>query len=120
MNADQMFKESIAHKENFWAEQAEKIEWFKKPTHILTDDGETYPTWFADGELNTCFLAVDKHVNDGFGDQTAIIYDSPVTNRIIKYTYSQVLEHVSKFAGGLKKLGLEKGDTAIIYMPMIP
>lgn len=120
MNADQMFKESIAHKEKFWAEQAEKIEWFKKPSHILTDDGETYPTWFADGELNTCFLAVDKHVKDGFGDQTAIIYDSPVTNRIIKYTYSQVLEHVSKFAGGLKKLGLEKGDTAIIYMPMIP
>ncbi len=120
MNADQMFKESITHKEKFWVEQAEKIEWFKKPTHILTDDGETYPTWFADGELNTCFLAVDKHVNDGFGDQTAIIYDSPVTNRIIKYSYSQVLEHVSKFAGGLKKLGLEKGDTAIIYMPMIP
>lgn len=120
MNADQMFKESITQKEKFWAEQAEQIEWFKKPKHILTDDGENYPTWFAEGELNTCFLAVDKHVNDGFGDQVAIIYDSPVTNKIIKYTYSQVLEHVSKFAGGLKKLGLEKGGTAIIYMPMIP
>lgn len=120
MNADEMFKESIAHKEKFWAEQAEQIEWFTKPTKTLTDDGENYPTWFADGELNTCFLSVDKHVHDGFGDQVAIIYDSPVTNRIIKYTYSKVLEHVSKFAGGLKNLGLEKGDTAIIYMPMIP
>ena len=120
MNANQMFTESISEKEKFWTEQAENIEWFKKPTKILTDDGTNYPTWFEDGELNTCFLAVDKHVNDGFGEQTAIIYDSPVTNRIIKYTYSQVLEHVSKFAGGLKKLGLEKGDTAIIYMPMIP
>ena len=120
MNANQMFTESISEKEKFWTEQAENIEWFKKPTKILTDDGTNYPTWFEDGELNTCFLAVDKHVNDGFGEQTAIIYDSPVTNRIIKYTYSQVLEHVSKLAGGLKKLGLEKGDTAIIYMPMIP
>jgi len=120
MKANEMFKESIAQKENFWAEQAEQIEWFKKPTKILTDDGINYPTWFEGGELNTCFLSLDKHVNDGFGDQVAIIYDSPVTNRIIKYTYSQVLEYVSKFAGGLKKLGLEKGDTAIIYMPMIP
>src|SRR5690606_35275626 len=120
MNANEMFTASIAQKERFWQKQAEKIEWFKKPTKILTNDHENYPTWFADGELNTCFLALDKHVNDGFGDQTAIIYDSPVTNRIFKFSYSQVLENVSKFAGGIKKLGLKKGDTAIIYMPMIP
>ncbi|SEG55343.1 propionyl-CoA synthetase [Halpernia humi] len=120
MNADQMFSESITQKEKFWGKQADQIEWFKKPSKILTDDGINYPTWFEDGELNTCFLAVDKHVKDGFGEQVAIIYDSPVTNRIIKYTYNQVLENVSKFAGGLQKLGLEKGDTAIIYMPMIP
>ena len=120
MNADQMFSESITQKEKFWGKQADQIEWFKKPSKILTDDGINYPTWFEDGELNTCFLAVDKHVKDGFGEQVAIIYDSPVTNRIIKYTFHQVLENVSKFAGGLQKLGLEKGDTAIIYMPMIP
>ncbi|SFH86116.1 AMP-binding protein [Halpernia frigidisoli] len=120
MKSDKMFNESVTNKEEFWREQAEQIEWFKKPTKILTDDEINYPTWFADGELNTCLLAVDKHVNDGFGEQVAIIYDSPVTNRIIKYTYSQVLEHVSKFAGGLKNLGLDKDDTAIIYMPMIP
>ncbi|MGZ5273823.1 MAG: AMP-binding protein, partial [Kaistella sp.] len=120
MKAQEMFRESVENKEEFWAKQSENIEWFKKPTQILTSDGETYPTWFADGELNTCYLALDKHINDGFGEQVAFIYDSPVTSRIIKYTYSEVRAQVAKLAGGLKKLGLQKGDTAIIYMPMIP
>ena len=80
MKAHKMFRESVENKEKFWAEQAENIEWFKKPTQILTDDGQSYPTWFIDGELNTCYLALDKHINDGFGDQVAIIYDSPVTS----------------------------------------
>lgn len=120
MNANEMFRESVENKEEFWASQAEKIEWFKKPTKILTDDGENYPTWFEDGELNTCYLALDKHINDGFGDQTALIYDSPVTDRILKFTFNEVREQVAKLAGGLQKLGLQKGDTAIIYMPMIP
>ena len=120
MKAHQMFRESVEYKEKFWSEQAENIEWFKKPTQIITDDGQNYPTWFSDGELNTCYLALDKHINDGFGNQVAIIYDSPVTSRIIKYTYSEVREQVSKLAGGLQNLGLQKGDTAIIYMPMIP
>ncbi|MGZ5197302.1 MAG: AMP-binding protein [Kaistella sp.] len=120
MKAQEMFRESVENKEEFWAKQSENIEWLKKPTQILTSDGETYPTWFADGELNTCYLALDKHINDGFGEQVAVIYDSPVTSRIIKYTYSEVREEVAKLAGGLKKLGLQKGDTAIIYMPMIP
>lgn len=120
MNANEMFRESVENKEEFWASQAENIEWFKKPKTILTDDGENYPTWFSDGELNTCYLALDKHINDGFGDDTAIIYDSPVTNRIQKFTFSEAREKVAKLAGGLQKLGLKKGDTAIIYMPMIP
>ncbi|WP_332025906.1 AMP-binding protein, partial [Kaistella sp.] len=120
MKAHKMFRESVENKEKFWAEQAENIEWFKKPTQILTDDGQSYPTWFTDGELNTCYLALDKHINDGFGDQVALIYDSPVTSRITKYTYSEVRDHVAKFAGRLQNLGLQKGDTAIIYMPMIP
>ena len=89
MNANEMFRESVENKEEFWASQAEKIEWFKKPTKILTDDGENYPTWFEDGELNTCYLALDKHINDGFGDQTALIYDSPVTDRILKFTFNE-------------------------------
>ena len=115
-----MFLESIENKEKFWKEQADEIEWFKKPTTILHNDGESYPTWFPDGELNVCYLAVDKHIKDGFGDQVAYIYDSPTTQKVEKFTFNQVKEEVSKLAGGLKKLGLKKGDTAIIYMPMIP
>ena len=76
--------------------------------------------WFADGELNACYLALDKHIQDGYGDQIAIIYDSPVTQTVKKYTFSEVKTEVAKLAGGLLSLGLEKGDTAVIYMPMIP
>ena len=72
------------------------------------------------GELNACYLAVDKHVKDGYGDQVAYIYDSPVTETVQKITFKELQENVSKLAGGLQSLGLKKGDTAIIYMPMIP
>ncbi len=115
-----MFRDSIENREGFWAKQAENIEWFKKPEKILSEDQYGYPQWFADAKLNTCYLAVDKQVKDGYGDQTAIIYDSPVTDRIIKITYKELQDNVAKLAGGLQKLGLKKGDTAIIYMPMIP
>lgn len=119
MKAHKMFQESIDNREGFWAQQAEKVEWFKKPEKILSEDEYGYPQWFADAELNTCYLAVDKHVNDGYGDEVAIIYDSPVTERIIKITYKELQENVAKLAGGLQKLGIKKGDTAIVYMPMI-
>lgn len=119
MKAHKMFQESIDNREVFWAQQAEKVEWFKKPEKILSEDEYGYPQWFADAELNTCYLAVDKHVNDGYGDEVAIIYDSPVTERIIKITYKELQENVAKLAGGLQKLGIKKGDTAIVYMPMI-
>jgi len=118
--SDEMLHESIHQREEFWAKQAENIKWYKKPEKILTNDENSYPVWFADGELNTCYLAIDKHIEDGFGEQIAMIYDSPVTDRVIKYTFNDLKESVSKLAGGLKKLGLKKGDTAIIYMPMIP
>lgn len=117
---DQLFKESIDDKEDFWKEQAQNIEWFKEPETILTKDENGYPTWFADGQLNMSYLCIDKHIEDGFGEQIAVIYDSPVTNQKQKFTFNQVKEQVSKLAGGLVSLGLEKGDTAVIYMPMIP
>ena len=120
MKAHEMFLNSIENKEQFWAEQAEKIQWFKKPQNILSEGEHDYPVWFADGELNACYIAVDKHVEDGYGDQIAYIYDSPVTDTIQKITFKELQENVSKFAGGLQSLGLKKGDTAIIYMPMIP
>ena len=120
MNYQEFYKKSKESSVDFWKEQSQQIDWFKNPEMILSKDANDYPLWYADGELNACYLAVDKHIEDGFGDQTAIIYDSPVTQTVKKYTYSEVKSEVAKLAGGLLSLGLEKGDTAVIYMPMIP
>lgn len=120
MNYSNFYKESIENKEQFWAKQAQEIDWFTVPNTILSTNENDYPVWYQDGELNLCYLAVDKHIKDGFGDQTAIIYDSPVTQNVKKYTFNQVKEEVAKLAGGLLSLGLKTGDTAVIYMPMIP
>jgi propionyl-CoA synthetase len=91
---------------------------YNKPEIILSEDDNGYPLWYQDGELNVCYLALDKHIQDGYGDQVAFIYDSPVTQTIRKYIRSKT--EVAKLAGGMQSLGLKKGDTAIIYMPMIP
>lgn len=120
MNYNNLYERSIRYPEAFWQEQANEIAWYKKPTSILSKDENGYPLWFKDGELNICYLALDKHIEDGFGDQIAVIYDSPVTQTIIKYSFIEVKTEVAKLAGGLKSLGLIKGDTAVIYMPMIP
>lgn len=119
MKAQEMFNESIENKEKFWEEQA-KIKWFEFPKTILSEDENGYPLWFKDGKLNMSYLCIDKHIEDGFGEQVAVIYDSPVTGKQQKYTFNELKTEVSKLAGGLKSLGLEKGDTAVIYMPMIP
>jgi propionyl-CoA synthetase len=120
MNYEEFYSKSIQNPVEFWAEQAAQIDWFTKPNTILSKNKNDYPLWFNDGELNVCYLALDKHIEDGFGDQDAIIYDSPVTQTIKKYTYNEVKKEVAKLAGGLLSLGLKKGDTAVIYMPMIP
>ncbi|MDV7695412.1 AMP-binding protein [Chryseobacterium soli] len=120
INADALFKRSIEDKENFWKEQAGNINWFEFPTDILSPDKNNYPQWFANGKLNMCYLCIDQHIEDGFGEQTAIIYDSPVTNQKLQYTFNEAKDEIAKFAGGLTSLGLTKGDTAVIYMPMIP
>lgn len=120
MNTEDLFQKSIDHKEKFWKEQAQQISWFKFPETIISEDENNYNQWFTDGELNMSYLCIDQHIENGFGDDIAIIYDSPVTNQKIKYTYHQLKEEVSKLAGGLHSLGLKKGDTTVIYMPMIP
>lgn len=111
---------SIQEKEKFWKAQSELIAWYKKPTTILTKTGDFTYEWFTDGELNTCFLALDHQIEQGRGEQLALIYDSPVTNTIQKFTYNELTSKVAKFAGGLISKGISKGDTVIIYMPMIP
>ena len=120
MNYQSFYNSSIENPEQFWRYQSKALQWFKEPTSILSKDKHEYYQWFADGELNVSYLCIDKHIEDGYGDQNAIIYDSPVTNTKQYITFNQLYEEVSKLAGGLQKLGLQKGDTAIIYMPMIP
>ncbi|SHI39835.1 propionyl-CoA synthetase [Mesonia phycicola] len=120
MSYTKLYKNSIDNPEKFWQEQAKNISWYKEPTVILSKDKNDYPQWFEDGELNICYLCIDKHIEDGFGEQIAIIYDSPVTNTKQKINFNQLQQEVSKLAGGLQSLGLQKGDTTIIYMPMIP
>ena len=104
----------------FWKNQTNDIFWVNKPTNILDDNNKPFYKWFSDGVLNTCFNAVDRHVIDGRGEQVTIIYDSPVTKKKQKISYSELLYKVSEFAGALKKQGVKKSDRVILYMPMIP
>ncbi|SHM06361.1 AMP-binding protein [Flavobacterium xinjiangense] len=120
MNYKDFYTNSINQPEAFWKEQAMAIEWYNKPETIISNDENGYPVWYKDGELNICYLALDKHIQDGYGDQIALIYDSPVTQTVKKYTFFEVKAEVAKLAGGMLSLGLKKGNTAIIYMPMIP
>jgi len=114
------FKESLESPETFWARAAEEITWYKKWDRVLDASNLPFVRWFAGGELNTCYNALDRHVESGRGDQTALIYDSPVTDTIKTYTYSDLRDRVSKIAGFLTALGVSKGDRVVIYMPMIP
>jgi len=120
MNYHNFYQQSILTRGKFWGRKAAKIAWYKAPKTVLTLDKKGYYKWYEDGVLNTCYLAVDRHVKEGMGDHDALIYDSPVTNTIRKYTYDEVLDRVSKIAGALVSLGVQKGDTVIIYMPMVP
>ena len=116
----QQFKKSIETPEAFWADAAKDIDWRKTPTQILDRSQPPFYRWFADGELNTCENALDRHVKAGRGDQAALIYDSPVTKITKSWSYSQLLANVAKLAGALRNLNVQKGDRVIIYMPMIP
>ena len=114
------FVESIEKPGQFWKRQSNKISWFQSPENILTKDEHGFYQWFKGGTLNTCYLALDKHVATGRGSQAALIYDSPVTNQKQTFTYDQLLDQTALFAGALANLGVGKGDRIIIYMPMIP
>ena len=120
MKYQKFYQKSIQYPEEFWGDQTRQLDWFKIPKTILSKDKYDYNQWFEDGELNLSYLCIDKHIKDGFGEQNAIIYDSPVTNTKEHINFNQLHYEVSKLAGGLQSLGLKKGDTCIIYMPMIP
>ena len=114
------WQESIQHPDTFWLNQASVLPWFKAPTQGLSSDAQGLDCWFADGEMNTCYMALDHHVKEGRGGQIALIYDSPVTHSLRKYTYQELHHKVSCLAGGLRGMGVKKGDRVLIYMPMVP
>ncbi len=117
---DEVYQESMDDPEGFWGKVAEDIHWYKKWDKVLDDSNKPMYRWFVGGELNTCYNALDYHVERGRGDKVALIYDSPVTDTIKKYTYAELTDEVAKFAGVLAGQGVQKGDRVIIYMPMIP
>lgn len=106
--------------EQFWKAQSEKIDWFTAPKTTLQPDENGIERWFPDGELNTCWLALDYHCANGRGDKTALIYDSPVTKTKQQYTYKELKQRVAQIAGMLVEQGVGMGDRVVIYMPMIP
>ena len=109
-----------ADPEGFWMQAAEAIDWTKKPTRALDDSNPPFYSWFADGEANTCWNALDRHVETGRGDQPAIVYDSPVTGAKRSITYRELRDQTARMAGALRARGITKGDRVIIYMPMVP
>ena len=111
---------SLSAPNDFWMEQAEAIDWVRKPSKALFDDKAPLYEWFSDGMLNACWNAVDRHVEAGHGARTAIIHDSPVTHSKHWITYAELRERVARLAGALRARGVEKGDRVVIYMPMVP
>jgi len=114
-----VFQAGLADPEEFWRRAAEAVTWTRPPERILDDDNPPFYRWFPDGALNTCANALDRHIAQR-GDQTALIYDSPVTGVRDSFTYRELLDQTARFAGVLRGLGVGKGDRVVLYMPMIP
>ncbi len=114
------FDRSIRDPEGFWGEAAEAVHWYKKWDKVLDDSNKPFYRWFAGGVVNTCYNALDLHVENGRADQLALICDSPVTGKIQTFTYRELRDEVATFAGVLAGLGVGKGDRVILYMPMVP
>ncbi len=114
------WRRSIEDPEGFWGEAAKAIRWDREPTVVLDRSSAPFFRWFPDGQLNTCFNAVDRHVDEGRGDQAALVYDSPVTGTIASLTFSELRDQVARCAGALRDLGVTRGDRVVIYMPMVP
>jgi propionyl-CoA synthetase len=120
MSYEEEYKKSIEDPAGFWSEKAGALDWYKKTDNVLSTDDDGIYHWFSDWELNTSYMALDYHVKNGRGNQAALIYDSPVTDTKKTYTYNELLAEVEKTAGMIASLGVAKGDTVVIYMPMIP
>jgi propionyl-CoA synthetase len=117
---EEVYERSMAQPEDFWRDAAQLVDWEVAPQRVFDDSNPPFYRWFPDGVLNTCYNALDRHVDGGRADQPALVYDSPVTDTVRSYTYRELRDEVARVAGALVEFGVEKGDTVIIYMPMVP
>ena len=115
-----LYQESMQNPEEFWAKTAEELVWTKPWDKVIDDTDAPYYEWFAGGEINTCYNALDRHCENGRAGQAALIYDSPVTGQVRTFSYAELRDEVAVFANALQNHGVEKGDRVIVYMPMIP
>ena len=117
---DDVYAQWVKDPEGFWAEAGEAIHWYKRWNRVLDGSRPPFYRWFPGAEVNTCYNALDWHVEHGRADQAALIYDSPVTGTVKSFTYRELRDEVARFAGALVGQGVGKGDRVIIYMPMVP
>ena len=117
---EQLYQRSLTDRTGFWAEAAEAVHWYQKWDEVLDESNPPFYRWFSGGHVNSCYNALDLHVENGRAHQLALIYDSPVTNSLYSYTYRRLRDEVARFAGALTTHGVQKGDRVIIYMPMVP
>jgi len=117
---DDTYARSMRDPEGFWAAAAADVHWDRRWDRVLDDSRKPFYRWFTGGELNTCYNALDLHVDRGRGKQRALVYDSPVTGTVRAYTYRELRDAVALCAGMLRRQGVEKGDRVLIYMPMVP
>jgi propionyl-CoA synthetase len=120
MDYQTQYQKSLQDPEGFWGDAAADLVWTKPWDKVLDDSDAPFYQWFTGGEMNTCFNALDRHCLEGRGAQTALIYDSPVTGIVRKFSYDELRDEVAVFANALQNHGVEKGDRVIVYMPMIP
>jgi propionyl-CoA synthetase len=117
---EEVYRRSQRDPEGFWGAAAEDVYWERRWDRVLDSTRPPYYRWFAGGVVNTCYNALDVHIDRGRGKQPALIYDSPVTGTARAFTYFELRDAVARFAGALRRQGVERGDRVIIYMPMVP
>jgi len=117
---DQIHRRSLEDPEGFWGEAAQAIDWIKPWDKVLSYANDGTPIWFAGAEANTCWNALDRHLGTPRANQTALIYDSPVTGTVRRFTYAELTDLVARFAGVLTRFGVTRGDRVLIYMPVVP
>jgi propionyl-CoA synthetase len=117
---EEAFRRSVEDPEGFWLDAAQLIDWDAAPSAVLDDTNPPFYRWFPDATLNTCHNAVDRHVEAGRGEQLALVYDSPVTGTVQRFTYGELRDEVARCAGALAARGVVQGDLVVLYLPMIP